>query len=247
MTTELQIIYSILKTVRSAELNNDENVSERLLLSYIRKHRPDILRKHYNNGHTIGDEVFQTLPITLLKKSAKIFFCNLPKTVMFEHNYGVNISLFGIPFQIVTNEDFYLYQKNNKMNFFPIGTIVQNTLHFFIGNPDSTAYKTNSETHYAIKHIHDTIYQIELNNYNNETQLPIQFDVDYKAVLVNPDEQPGYSFENSIFPFPAERLPELEQTILSKEFNIILSTKKDEIQNARQDYIRYHDNENIEQ
>ena len=246
MENELQIIYSILQTVRGTELNNDETISERLIRAFILKHRPDILRKHYINGHVLNDEVFQIVPIILTKQTEILFKAQLPKVVHFDHSYGINIAFNGIVFGILSYEEFYLTIRNNKKNFFPLCYISQDQIYFYIGKKDSKAFSQSSETAYAINSFYTSIYNQELSNYNNPIQAPVQLNLDLRAVLVNPDDQIGYSFESSIFPFPAERLPELEQTILAKEFNIILQTKKDEVQNARQDSIRYHDNENVE-
>ena len=69
METEKKIIYSILNTIRAAEYNLDEPVTERLLRAYLSNYRADALRKHYENGINVSDEVFQTIIISLEEKT----------------------------------------------------------------------------------------------------------------------------------------------------------------------------------
>jgi len=71
--------------------------------------------------------------------------------------------------------------------------------------------------------------------------------MDLYAILVDPSDGKDYDWTSSPYPFPGEKLDELKTTILRKEFQITANVKSDEVQNARVDNIRYHENTNLEQ
>ena len=76
---EIELIYSLLNVIRNAEHNNDESVHENLLRNFCRIHRAEILKKYYEGGITVNDEVFQMIPMTFTKVGANEFKATYPK------------------------------------------------------------------------------------------------------------------------------------------------------------------------
>lgn len=243
--TEKELIYSILNVVRNSEHNNDEGVPERLLRHFASVHRADSMRKYYKDGQVVDDEVFQKIPITLQKVN-DFFVVKIPQVIRFINHYGFYIEKYGSSITIGTSQEFHLNKRNPFNSKFIQSKTEGNDL--FIRLPDSLEGLDQAEENYSvIKGFLDSIYQQELFNYNNPNEAtPVVIELDFYAILQNPDDCPTYDWENDPYPFPAERLPELEQQILVREFGIMNQSKKDEIQNARADEVRYHDNEQVQ-
>lgn len=241
---EIEIIYSLLNVVRNGEHNNDERISERLMRNFLHSHRGDSLRKYYNNGQTIDDEVFQLIKAKLIRLSSNEFMIELPHIVRFENNYGFYLEKNGTAIPIMTSQEYQLNRSNPFNGKFVSAKTSGNNL--FVRLPQSLqGLDQLMETYGIIKGFMDSVFQQEVDNFNNNTNFPITIEVDLWACLVNPDDCPDYNWETDAFPFPAERLPELRQQILRNEFGIMTEMKRDEVQNARGDEIRYHDNSNV--
>ena len=230
--SELAFVYSILNVIRNAEHNNDERLSERLIRDFVRAHRPDSMRKYYNNGQTVDDEVFQLIPLVFTKLPTGEFMATLPKIIRFENNYGFFLDKYGTSLPIMTSQEYQLNKTNPFNNKFIACKTHGNNV--FLRIPTNTnGLDIISENYTIINGFVQDIYSQELANVNNNTNEPVTIELDLHAVLLNPDDCPTYDWENDIFPFPAERLPELRQQILAREFNIMTQSKRDEIQNAR--------------
>lgn len=251
METERQIVYSILNTIRNHSHNIDEDITERLLRSHVLSYRADSIRKHYKNGHTIEDQVFQrvTLPFLgtkkhpITKKINKEFTAALPKLIRMDNHYGLRLERLSIMIPVLDSELYSLTKKNSLNNKKVFAKTDTKFAQIYIGDFKSCA---SSESEVQIL-INDIIQEIQDQQNNNEEVLKLKFDL--YAVLYNPSDDPSYDWENDIFPFPAERNPELKMQILKNEFGIIvdLRAKKDEVQNARPDNIRYHEEQNIQE
>lgn len=246
MTTEKAFIYSILNTVRVAEHNNDETVTESLLRNYVYIHRPESLRKFYKDGQTVGDEVFQKIEATLTKLPNGDFVFELPKIIRFTNHYGFYLEKYGMVIPVVSSENFNLNKRNPFNSKFAYAKTEGNKL--LLRLPESLeGLDQAGENYVVINELLTSIYQQELFNYNFPLEAtPVVIQLDLSCVLYDPNDCPTYDWEVDIFPFPAERLPELEQQILVKEFGIMNQSKKDEVQNGRADQVRYHDNEDVQ-
>lgn len=238
MQTEREIIYNILNTIRDAEHNNDERISERLLRGFLRVYRAESLRKYYKNGHTVDDEVFQKISISPVKKNLKEFEINIPKIIRFQHHYGMFLEKNDVPIPILASEEYYYSKKNYHGKHIPKAKTNGNLLTVYTGVYDKCCVAENSENHLLIQ----SFYEDLLSGGSKPT-----INLDFYGVLHNPDDDPNYDWENSVFPFPSERLDELKTQILSKEFGVMIKAKRDEIQNSRSDNIRYHDNDDVTQ
>ena len=245
MDTERHILYSILNGVRDAEHNNDEPVTESLLRNLIYTYRADSIRKHYRDGQTVSDEVFQRVPLKLLRLVDGTFVAQMPKIIRFTNNYGMYIEKFGTTIPIVTSQEFSLGRNNPFNRKFPHCKSEGNQL--ILRVPDSLqGLDQVGENYQVIKDFLDSIAAQELFNFNNPSMAKdVEINLDLRAVLSNPTDCEEYDWEVDIFPFPQERLPELRSQIMLKEFGIMKESKKDEVQNARADVIRYHDNGDV--
>lgn len=232
METEKQIIYGIINTLRDAEFNNDERITERLMRTYLNTYRVDSLTKEFKNGYRASDEVFQTLELTL-EQSGNEFFTEIPKIIRFADLNGLYLEKMGIPIPLLDSENYFLSKKGYFSQHQPKAKTEQNKLTIYTGIYDSCCVSLNSDTYIVIKAFKD------------EAALNQTINVNLKCILYNPSQDPSYDWETSIYPFPSERIRELKDQVLYKEFGVMSKAKRDEIQNARNDEIRYHDNDDV--
>jgi hypothetical protein len=233
MKTEIEIVYSLLNTVRNAEHNNDEPTTERLMRNYINIYRLDCMRKYYKDGVIVNDEVFQKIPLELLGNVGIGFKNQIPKTVRFTKDYGFYLEKNGISIPIVTSEQFNLSKRNPFGKKLVQAKTEQNTLSIYPGIKD-ICLNGESENAILIDSILEELNEQQIQNSESKTK---KITVDFFGVLVNPSDQPGYDWENDIYPFPAEKLEELTSQLLRKEFGIMAQAKSDEISNSRNDSI----------
>jgi hypothetical protein len=232
MNTEREIIYQILNTIRDAEHNEDERISERLMRSFLRTYRAESLRKYYKDGHIVNDEVFQIIPVELVRVgNTNEFTCMLPKVIRMTNHYGFYLEKNGISIPIVESENYSLSKKNPFGKNLVQSKTEQNKLTISCGTLTSCMDGTNDNALLIGMFIDEIEHQV------NASSEVIKLNLDFFGVLHNPDDQPGYDWETDIFPFPSERLPELKGQILAKEFGIMVNAKKDEISNTRNDNI----------
>lgn len=243
MKTERDIIYTMLDTYRASEISNDERVNERFMRDLLRKHRPDSLRKHYRNGITVAPEVFQYFDIRLTYVSPSIYSVELPKIINFEHHLGFEVNIDGYVIPVVNPGDFHRSRKIFNTKYLPIGKMEGQKLTVYIGDDLNPCLSTDSDTYAALVEIKTRLNESPVLTPNEKGTLRLNF----SAVLLDPDDQPGYDMDTSVYPFPSERLKELTDQILQREFGIIVQAKPDEIQNARPDKIRYHDQDDVSQ
>lgn len=241
MVTELEIVYSILNTVRDAEHNNDEPVTERLMRSFLNTYRVDALRKYYKDGHVVDDEVFQLIPLKLSRiGNTHEFKGEIPKIIRLTNHYGFYLEKNGISIPIVDLEQYSLSKRNPFASHLVQSKTQQNTLTLF-GGLISPNINGTQENGILIANILD-----EVEAQVNSSVTDIKVNVDFFGILTNPSDQPGYDWEKDIYPFPSEKLEELKSQILRKEFGIMMQAKKDEIANSRNDSLNAKDERQID-
>jgi len=221
ITTEEQIVYQILNTVRNAELNNDEVASERLVRSYIQKHRASILYKSYYYGMTIPDEIFQKITLNSFENlNANELKHALPPFISFEENFGLKLEKYGEYIPVINTEEYKTSIKTNYGKSQVKGTVENRNLILYKGML-SCCIDSNSMNANIIKHF--------------QGAKPF---ADLQIVLSNPSDDPNYNWTTTPFPFPFELTGQLVQTILALEFNIILNTEPDKTGNANAENIK---------
>ena len=237
MKTELDVVYNIINVARAAEHNNDEPVTERLVRSFVRNHRADCLRKYYKDGHIIDDEVFQNLSFKILKTGPTRFQTKIPKAIRFQNHSGFYIEKNGMVIPIVTSHQYILNKLNPFNKNFAFCKTEEQLLTLNIPSISTIQnVDITSENYIMIQGLETDILSQEIYNFNNPNDIqPIGVLVNFHAVLLDPSDDPNYNWEVDMYPFPSERLVELENQVLAKEFGIMANSIKDEIENAKGD------------
>lgn len=92
MRTEKEIVYSILNTLRGGHSNNNENISTRLIRSWIASERANLLLQFTDSGRSINDENFQHLPSQcFVKVYDNVYKKTLPRIIQFNRRTGLRI------------------------------------------------------------------------------------------------------------------------------------------------------------
>lgn len=222
--SEYFIVYEIINAIRNNEYNNDEVLTERLVRQHLKTYRADILRKYYKNGINVDDEVLQKLDVELKQDYSGTFSFKIPKIIRLDKSFGffLNKDSYNIP--ILDSESFDLSRKT------PFGqrSIKAKTENekIIIGFPDKKKCLIPSGEFSSV-----------LKLLEKEARILKKIKLQFTAVLADPSDDPNYNWEESIYPFPSEKLPELKSTIAFKEYGMTVQFRKDEIQNARADTI----------
>lgn len=224
-TTEESIVYQLLNIVRAAELNNDEVITERRVRSLMRTQRAEIINRYSQKGLTIQDVCFQRLVDTIISPlNANEFIATLPPLIYLPGNFGVRITTkeyANIP--LLNNEEYELSKRNPISQFKPKATITDQTLKIFVNGVSPSAIDGGSRANQAV------------NSIQTNKLLYIS------AVLDNTDDGYNYDWTTSEYPLSAEAIGELKKNILRRDFQLILASKSDQVPNAKNDTLRYHD------
>lgn len=223
MSTEEEIIYAIWDIVRAGTINQDDSINERLLRSFLRIHRGKHLNKTFKKGTFLPDEVFQNLgSIPFNKKENNDFISsNLPKILRLKNNFGILATKEDYTISVVNSEEFKTSKKNPFNKFHPKIKYINDKMHLYIGRNQACS----SGSHLSCLNHAINCFKIEA--------LQNKIEVDINAVLVNPDDAPGYDFASSIYPYPDELIEDLINSVNAREFNLFLRTKSDETTDSR--------------
>lgn len=225
MTTEESIVYQLLNTIRAAELTNDEVITERRVRSLLRTHRAAVIWKAHNKGFTAVDEFFQEIALDLTKINQYEWTSPVPSIIRLDHNFGTKFLTKGfgnIP--IVKEEEYYLSRTHLINKNLPMAKIEEQILTLRI--PEVSPYVQVGTM------IAQTAKDCLVRN---------QEKVVMKVILDDPSEGLNYDWTKSKYPCPIELVQVIKENILRKEFSIILQTKSDQVPNAKNDTLRYHD------
>lgn len=248
MKTELEIINGIIESVSDSNFNNDFNLSERYLRALLRISRANELRVYYNNGMTVSDEVKQKkrLLFTSTKLNGDTGFstehylvaeneykADSPKLIEF-NGYSGSLDFKGIPIPIIQSHEYHISKTDP----------FQKKLFFAKRDSKKIVFYAPLENECVSEGANGAIknYVFRL---GNGTGVNRRFYFDLHGVFNNPDDADDYNWEEDPWPFPAERFDQFYTNLLRRQFGIIGNAKKDEIQNNRQDTIRYHDNTDV--
>jgi len=224
MSTEEEIIYAIWDIVRAGSINQDDSINERLLRSFLRIHRGKHINKTFKKGVFLPDELFQELgSIPFLKKGTNNYVSSiLPKVIRMKSNFGILANKDDYTISIVNSEEFLTSKKNPYNKFHPKMKFVNNELHLYPGIKQVCCSEDQSLS--SLNLAVESLYQESLFN---------KIELNVRAVLVNPDDEPGYDFTSSIYPYPDELIEDLINSVKAREFNIFLRTKSDETTDSR--------------
>lgn len=229
-TTEESIVYQLLKIIRGAELNSDEVIGERTVRSLMRVQRSDLINMFSKKGILIPDVCFQKLNINKLTSlNTKELIVDLPPIVYLQSNFGLRIStpeFENIP--VINNEDYQLSKHNPINKFKPKATIQNQQLKVYVTDASPSALNGGNRS----RLINDSLRINKL--------------INISAVLDDPDDGLNYDWTKSEYPFPSEEISTLKKNLLRRDFDIIIKTKSDQVPNAKNDTLRYHDQDDVQ-
>jgi hypothetical protein len=231
--TEKELVYSIIETLNSNQYTNDNKITERLVRNLLASYRGEVIRKYYSEGEDISEECFQYTKVAFTKERDNIFKADLPQIIRFSNRNGFFFEKIGISIPSVNMTTFSIAECNDLPLISTTGNVAR--------------LKLATELSYEVKYNSDKYILYQVLNVLNSTSSKKDSTLDLRAVLVNPSDASDYNWLEDVYPFPAEKIDELKTTILRKEFGITSQVKPDEIQNARVDNVRYHENTNLEQ
>ena len=221
MSTEEEIIYLIWDKVKSGQINQDDRINERLMRAFLRSHRGKHIDKFYDHGDSVSDELFQ--PLEPLKMS----FLNgvwvspiLPKIIKLTRNSGMFCDIDGYPLSVVGREEFDLSKNTTTGKHIPLLKHVSEKLYL------STGSKVNHPGS-ALNNLVELLSPGGI--YEKEVY------VNVNAILVDPDDSPGYDFSESAYPFPNEAIEDLINSVEARDFNLFLRMKSDKVGNLEDD------------
>ena len=223
-STEENIVYQLLNSIRAAELSNDEVIGERTVRSLMRVHRNELISKYSLGGLTIQDMCFQKFTPVLSSLSATELTATLPVIVQLPDNLGVKITtpnFNNIP--LVSEENYYLGTHNPINKNQPKAKLEGQLLTVHLPLVSNQAMLNGSRLQATLDALQETKV------------------VNISAVLDDPNDGTGYDWTKSVYPFPQELISELKKNLLRRDFNIILSTKSDQIPNMKNDTLTYHE------
>ncbi len=226
MKTEQQIVYDLLNIVHGGEVSNDNVYSDRLIRSFLRTHRASKMNTFYHKGLSVNDIVFQDLGTLELKKSGNDYSVETPAFINFENNQGVYVTKFGYNIPIMDSEAFDLSKMNFYNNSKPKAKFEYNKLIVFAGCIDECNFLESSLKTKAVKQF--------VKEYNETDDEPHIF-VNVRAVLYDPGDQPGYDWTKDPYPCPSEIIDKIETSTLSRNLDLMIRMKGDQVGNAMSD------------
>lgn len=225
MRTELEIIYTVWSIVRGGEFNADDPINERLMRRFLQIHRGKLLDRFYEGGGTLPDEVFQDLGrIPFAIKGNEYVSPTLPKTIRL-NNFGFYVDFDGYPISVVDQEEFLTSKKDRFNKYHPLAKFVHNKMTLSPGMKKENNVLDNHDNSFH----NETVENLKQNFVSNNVGLNI------KAVLVNPDDEPGYDFTKSPYPMSDELIEDLINSVNAREFNLFLRMKSDNIGDSKND------------
>jgi len=190
----------------------------------MRVQRAEIITKYSMKGMTIPDVCFQNTKLNLSKVNKTEYIADTPSMIRLPSNFGVKLTNLGFMNIPVTDEESYYLAKNNPiLKYQPKAHLFQGGIKIYIGM--KTAHTLNGGP--GIAAIVDCFEK-------RKGAL-------ISMILDNPDDAENYDWTKSQYPMPSEMIGELKKQLLRRDFQLMLQTKSDQIPNAKNDTLRYHD------
>lgn len=222
MRTEEQIVYELLNTYHGGELSADNVVNERLMRTYLRKHRASNIEKYFNEGMSLSEEVFQSLgTVTLVKETNGDFSTTIPPMIL-TNNHGIRIykNDYDIPFM---DKEAFRYSKRNMINrAWPKATGTANTLVIFIGYKDLCNAEATSVKEQAV-----FAFSEEASKFDIDEEITVEIE----AVLYDPSQAPGYDWTRDPYPCPSGIVDMITTSTLSRDLGIMIRQPQDQNHN----------------
>lgn len=227
ITTEEQIVYQLLTTIRAGELNQDEVIEERDIRALIRTHRADLLVSYSRKGLILQDICFQQVSVPVLSQEEVPYedlVATIPSIMELPDFQGVKCyTKRRTNIHVVNEESYWLEQKHPVDKYQPKAMVeYPDKLRVY---PGTVPPQTQSG---------GALITATINTIKNDGVI-------ISAVLRDPEQADSYDWKTDAFPLPEELIQSLKDNILRKEFNVVLQTKSDQITNMKNDTLRYHD------
>lgn len=223
METEEQIIYDLLSLINKGELNDDNRIEERLLRTFLRTYRADILFTRYYRGETIPDKYYQTILLERLIKYDKdnLYHYNIPNIIN-NNNKGLIIKTsMGNIIPLLDSEEFDLSRKNILTQYKAKAYMKDNMIYIYPGKITNNIIEDNNPLRDIISSINkDKIY--------------------FRAILHNPSDAPNYDWTKDVYPIEAEMLSAIKNAIKKNELSILSETKADQIGDQKDTKLPYY-------
>ena len=216
-----EIAYNIKNILEGGAATLDSNISIRQIQAMIHYHRAQLLLKYTDGGRYLSKSLQQTVA-----SPAEGFF-EIPSFIGFSNNRGiVEIVLRDGPFipseqQLnvpLINESERGFHEESR---FSMGDKYYATLSYN-SNQVSSGGLSGSEN---MIHIYN----------DGELFIDDNWFVYVTLIASNPSNVPGFDAATSNYPLPDELIPTLTQTVLAKEFNMMLTVGKDYTNNTVDD------------
>jgi len=226
MRTEEEIVYDLLNIVSGGRVSNDDTVSERLVSSFIRKHRAAKLNKFFNKGMNIDDYVFQSLgEIELNEVSENMFSAEIPALIHFENAMGIKIRKNDFRISVLGDEEFQLALSNLINKSTPKAKLNGQILTVFKGYSDSCDFYPDSPKEKTV-----ALFDKETAVTDDVKKISVQIE----AVLYDPKSAPGYDWTKDPYPCPSEIIDQIETSVLARDFDLLIRTRSDQADNKSQ-------------
>lgn len=233
MRTEEQIVYEILNIVYGGKVSDDNEISPRLVQSFLRKHRASKLATYYSKGMNVDDFLFQNIgPVEFDLVKDLDYKSEVPALINFPLNYGIRLSKEGYYIPVVDRFAFEL-SKNNIINqSSPKATMDGSAITIYIGYSDPCNFLDTSS-----KEIATNKFVEESESIDNVPKIY----ADLSAVLYDPEDAPGYDWSRDPYPCPSDIIDQLTTSTLARDMELLIRQQSDKVSNAKDDKINFDD------
>lgn len=226
MRTEVQIVYDLLNIVHGGRVSADDVISERLVRSFVRKHRASKVNMFFNSGASIADYMFQSLGNLEFKQKDEFEYSSIiPAVINFEKNFGIKISKERFSIPIVTSESYELSLSNPINRSSPKAKLDGQELTIFIGKLDSCNFLESSLHNKVVKSFNEEAKEID-----DESKIYALV----RAVLYDPSQGLNYNWTRDAYPCPSEIIDQIETSVLARDFDLMIRQRPDQADNKSQ-------------
>jgi len=233
MRTEEQIAYEILNIVYGGKVSNDDTVSERLVRSFMRKHRASKFGKYYSKGMDVDDFLFQEIgELEFEINKHGDYTAEIPAIINFPLNQGLRVKKDSYQIPVVDKNAFDLSKKNIINKSSPKATLLGSRLIIYVGYNDPCNFFDFSEKEKAVNSLIKEAG--ELDNISN-------INAKVEAVLYDPDDGLNYNWTISPYPCPSDIIDQLTTSTLARDFELLIRNTSDQVPNSKSDNVNFSD------
>lgn len=226
MRTEEQIVYDLMNILAGGRVSADDVTSERLMRSFLRKHRASKMVTYFNKGKNVADYVFQPLGNIEFKLSESLEFSTMiPAIINFDDSLGIKLSKNRLVIPVVDEESFELSLHNPINKSHPKAKLDGNQLTVYIGDLNKCDYLPNSLAQQITRQFLSECGQID-----DEPKIY----VNVKAVLYDPEQGVDYDWTKTPYPCPSDVIDSIETSTLSRDFELMIRRLPDQADNKTQ-------------